>query len=114
MIRIFFTYLLPLLLPMAVYFMFMLPAQRRAVAQGREASWEKTPWVLLAAAGVSLLGLTLGMLALHDGEPPWSHYDPPHMEDGHIMPGQFSGTASVESPVSASGESPGSALVPKE
>jgi hypothetical protein len=114
MIRIFFTYLLPLLLPMAVYFMFMLPAQRRAVAQGGEASWEKTPWVLLAVAGVSLLGLTLGVLALHDGEPSWSHYDPPHMEDGHIMPGQFSGTASVDSPVSTSGEPPGSALVPEE
>ena len=114
MIRVFFTYLLPLLLPTAVYFMFMLPAQRRAVAQGGEASWEKTPWVLLAVAGVSLLGLTLGVLALHDGEPPWSHYDPPHMEDGHIMPGQFSGTASVDSPVSTSGEPPGSALVPEE
>ena len=106
MIRIFFTYLLPLLLPTAVYFMFMLPAQRRAMARGGEASWEKTPWMLLAAAGVSLLGLILGALALHDGESPWSHYDPPHMEDGHIIPGQFSGTTS--------GESPASALIPEE
>ena len=106
MIRIFFTYLLPLLLPTVVYFMFLLPAQRRAMTRGGEASWEKTPWMLLAAAGVSLLGLTLGALALHDGESPWSHYDPPHMEDGHIIPGKFSGAAS--------GESSSSDLVPEE
>ncbi len=90
MIRIFFTYMLPLLLPTAVYFMFMLPARRRAVERGEEASWEKTPWMLLSAAGVALLALTLGALALHDGEPPWSQYNPPHLEDGHIIPGTFS------------------------
>lgn len=100
MIRVFFTYLLPLLLPMAVYFMFMLPARRRAKARGEEGSWEKTPWLLLGSAGVALLGLTLGMLALHDGEPPWSHYEPPHMEGGHIMPGAFS-----DSPDDSSGNS---------
>ena len=69
----------------------MLPPRRRAKARGEEVSWEKTPWMLLASAGVVLLALTLGMLALRDGEPPWSQYDPPHMEDGQIMPGQFSG-----------------------
>ncbi len=110
MIRIFFTYLLPLLLPTAIYFMFMIPAQRRAKARGEEASWEKTPWLLLATAGVSLLALTLGALALHDGEPPWSQYDPPHMEDGHIAPGQFS-AAPDESP---SGEPPPAAPVTEE
>ncbi len=103
MIRIFFTYLLPLLLPTAIYFMFMLPARRRAKARGEEVSWEKTPWLLLAAAGVFLLGLTLGALALNDGEPPWSQYDPPHMEDGQIMPGEFSDapdeSSAVPSPV---------------
>ena len=93
MIRIFFTYLLPLLLPTAIYFMFMLPAQRRAKVQGEEVSWGKTPWLLLVGGGVALLCLTLGMLALHDGEPPWSLYTPPHMENGHIMPSEFSDPA---------------------
>jgi len=73
--------------------MFMLPAQRRAKVQGEEVSWGKTPWLLLVGGGVALLCLTLGMLALHDGEPPWSLYTPPHMENGHIMPSEFSDPA---------------------
>lgn len=92
MIRILFTYVLPLLLPSAIYFLWMLPARRRAKAEGREDPfWEKPPWLWLAGIGVLLFGASLAFFGLGEGGPAWSDYEPPRIEDGGIVPGRVGG-----------------------
>jgi len=92
MTRIFFTYIVPLLLPTLVYFLWMLPAWRQAKAEGRDAPpWEDAPWVWLFIAGVVFFGVSLVVFGVTDGASPDEQYAPPHMEDGRIVPGQFDG-----------------------
>ena len=90
MIRIFFTYLLPLLLPTVLYFLWMLPSWRAAKAQGKEEPlWHSAPWLWLFASGVGLIVIGLVFFGAHDGAAPSQSYQPPHMEDDKLVPGRF-------------------------
>ncbi len=93
MTRVFLTYVLPLLLPAALYFAWLWSARRRAAAGGegpaRGPWWEEAPWFWLLLAGVVLVGITLGAVALTGGAPPGADYQAPRMEDGEIVPGRF-------------------------
>lgn len=87
MTRILLQYLLPLLLPFLVY------AAWVAFTQGRRPGWlDDTPWVPLLSAGVVLLGASLIGWSLTTGDAPGARYQPPHIEDGRIVP---AGTADV-------------------
>ena len=92
MFRLFFTYLLPLIIPALLYLVWNWLQLRRALAGKRPEpppSFADMPWLIMAGAGVSLLMVTLLALALFaDGSPPGSTYIPPHMEDGKLIPGQ--------------------------
>ncbi|MCZ6637870.1 MAG: DUF6111 family protein [Alphaproteobacteria bacterium] len=92
MFRLFFTYLLPLIIPALLYLVWNWLQLRRTISGKRQEpppSFAETPWLILAGAGVSLLMLTLLALALSgDGGAPGSTYVPPHMEDGKLIPGQ--------------------------
>ena len=87
MIRILLQYLLPLLLPFALYYAY-LQFGRRA-ARGEALIFEQVPWIWLFAAGVLLVGLTVGAMALLDGDEPGKEYVPPRTIDGTIVPGHF-------------------------
>lgn len=91
--RILVTYVLPLVLPAALYFLWLWSARSRARAGAGEAKpaawWEEAPWHWLALAGVALLAATLFALALTSGAPPGKVYTPPHVEDGQVVPGRY-------------------------
>ena len=79
--RIFLTYIVPLLLPTALYLLWL----RFAPATGGERG---VPWLWLAAAGILLAAIVLVGLVLSGGSPD-GVYVPPHVEDGKIIPGQM-------------------------
>ena len=103
-----FIYLLPLLLPTAVYMLWRLWRARVVAARpagdgpadegidggattgsGQEIDWRDAPWPVLALAGVVLLAavLLLGVLERPSGQP--ERYVPPRLEDGRIVPGEL-------------------------
>lgn len=77
--------LLPLLLPLAVYF-----AWRIVYGNERLPQWaQEVPWVPLLSIGVVLAALTLGVWRFNSGAPPGSEYVAPHYENGTLVPGHF-------------------------
>jgi hypothetical protein len=90
MIRVFFTYLVPFLLPLAAYLAWVWYRTAHAKRHGGEAPpIEQGPWPLMLLIG-ALLALTLmGTTALLRGGDPNSTYIPPRYEDGKIVPGHL-------------------------
>ena len=81
--RVLLTVLLPLLAPALLYFLYMSSRGRAGSAI------QEVPWTWLAIAGGALMLITLGAVALLGGADPGTAYQPPHMENGEIAPGQF-------------------------
>jgi len=77
--RVFFTVIIPLLLPTAIYLMWL-----RLAAKGEQ---REVPWVWLGVAGVVLMASLLAGLTLYGGAKD-GIYVPPHVEDGRIVPGR--------------------------
>ncbi len=89
MARILFQYILPIVLPTAVYFAW-LAAERRRIARagaGDAPHWHDAPWLWLAAIGVVLAVLIAIASALFGGADISGRYVPPRVEDGRIVPG---------------------------
>ncbi|HEX4185019.1 MAG TPA: DUF6111 family protein [Stellaceae bacterium] len=85
--RVLLTIVLPLLLPTAVYLLWVTtlrPAQRNGAT-----SWRTLPWVWLACVGVALLALVLFVVTVHFGRPQEGFYVPPRWEKGQIVPGHI-------------------------
>jgi len=93
MVRLFFVYLLPLALPALAYLAWHRFEQRRVEAGTREEELPPVgegPWMMLAAVGVVLAMTTAVALILIDGNAPTgSHYEPPHLENGKVVPGRL-------------------------
>jgi hypothetical protein len=87
MIRVFFTIVLPLLLPTAVYLLWVTnlgaPQDSGAVA------WASLPWIWLAGAGVLLLAIVLFVVTVGFGTPQEGVYVAPRDVNGHIIPGHI-------------------------
>ncbi len=83
--RVALMILLPLLLPLAVFALWRVMGFGKTVPRW----FEELPWVTLLACGVVLAGLTLVTWLLLDRAPAGSEFQPPHMEDGKIVPGGF-------------------------
>ena len=79
--------LVPLLLPTALYFLYLKMARR---GSGAGAAAPDVPWVWLGIAGAALLAVSLVAATLMGGAPPGSVYEPPKLIDGKIQPGHFS------------------------
>lgn len=117
MVRILITYVIPLFLPTVMYFIWtawvrkQVEANRQKVAAaantgggGSESEGEgdaisaddiaayeiRTPWfrLILAGAGLVVVGLILSFF-FSPKNPPESVYQPPRIENGQVVPGQY-------------------------
>jgi hypothetical protein len=84
MLRVFLTIVLPLLLPTALYLLWVAVLGSR---EGVAMSWVAVPWIWLAGAGVILLTIVLFVVTVHFGSSQEGVYVPPRWEGGRIVPG---------------------------
>ncbi|MSO70294.1 MAG: hypothetical protein EXQ98_08500 [Alphaproteobacteria bacterium] len=90
MIRILLTYVVPLLLPAALYIIYVIVARRILTGQSETAAQlRRMPWLWLLAAGVVLMGISLAVLSLTTGGDIDRRYVAPHVEDGKVVPGHL-------------------------
>lgn len=89
MFRLFFTYILPLALPTAMYFLWLWWRQRGGDTGFEDNAPGSAPWIVLIGAGVSLLAVALLAFAFSGGGDIDSKYVPPSFEGGKIKPGEF-------------------------
>ncbi len=85
MLRVFLTIVLPLLVPTAIYLLWITVVG--GMHEGDAVSWTSLPWVWLAGAGVALLAIVLFVVTVHFGSPQEGVYVPPRWEGGQIIPG---------------------------
>jgi hypothetical protein len=84
MLRVLLQYLVPLLLPFAVYAVYVVLTERR------QPDWlglDGRHWLLLGGAGLMLVAISMVTWSLRSGAPSSEKYIPPHLEDGRIVPG---------------------------
>jgi hypothetical protein len=84
MLRVFLTIVVPLLLPTAVYLLWMRAMHWEA--SGRAMRWRALPWLWLAGAGALLLALVLFVVTVHFGTSKPGVYVPPRYEGGRLLP----------------------------
>jgi len=91
MVRIVLSYILPLILPMAIYLGWVWVIRHRSRARGDEIPEIKNSgifWSILA--GVILMFAGLSILAVTGGAPPGKgNYQSPRLENGKIVPPEF-------------------------
>jgi hypothetical protein len=105
MVRILFEYLLPLLLPTAIYALWLARERRRAVTAGTAArAWQDGPWFWLALGGIALTAAVFVATALVEGYQPGSRYTPAQMENGKIVPGEFNKQNDSQAPDASQGK----------
>ena len=92
MTRILLTYVLPLVLPALVWYMWHQFRPRRP-GEEQKKGWSAAPVPQLAVAGLLLLAATLGAYALLVGGEPGEVYKPARLIDGEVVPGRHSGAA---------------------
>jgi len=93
MIRKLITIGLPLMAPLIVYFAYCWATykKRQAEEQGKPIPhWHDWPWTILVASGVLLMSVTLIGINITDRKARDSDYAPPTLQDGVIVPGDFS------------------------
>jgi len=89
MARVVLTYIIPFLLPLAVYLAWSWYRGRYVAEHGGEAPrLEKGPWPLLMFLGAVLALATMALTTLTHESGPGSHYTPAYVEDGKIVPGR--------------------------
>ncbi len=85
--RVFLTIVLPLVLPVALYLLWI-----GALTSWHEeggVAWGAVPWVWLAVAGAALLAVVLVVVTVGFGAPQEGVYVPPRWEGGGIIPGHI-------------------------
>lgn len=89
MARVLFTYIVPFLLPLAVYLAWSW-YRTRYVAEhgGAPPRLEQGPWPLLLFLGAVLAFASLAVTALRHGGGPDSVYTPSYLENGQVVPGR--------------------------
>lgn len=90
MARIVLTYLIPFLMPMAVYLAWTWYRERYvATHSGESPRIERGPWPLLVFLGAVSAVVVLGATAFMRGGPADQRYVPPHVVDGEVVPGHM-------------------------
>lgn len=87
MIRIFVTYVVPLLLPTVLYLTWAILSAGKD-GKPKLPAWQNGPWFWLAVAGAVLLAIVMGFTAWETGVQPGTRYIAPHLEDGRVIPGR--------------------------
>lgn len=87
MTRVLLQYLLPLILPTAIYLLWVKVAGQARTAAGVSRLTREGPWLWLILAGVALMGAGLAVTALTGGAGPTGTYVAPHWEGGRVVPG---------------------------
>jgi hypothetical protein len=85
--RVFLTVVLPLILPTALYLLWLRTA--RWAESGGTLRWGTLPWLWLAGTGAVLLALVLVVVHVGFGTAQPGVYVPPRWENGHIVPGHI-------------------------
>jgi len=99
MSRIVFSYIVPFLMPAAVYLAWVWYRTRYAEQHGGEApKLEQGPWPLLLFIGAVFAFMVLGATALIRGGSPDDTYVPPRLENGKLIPGHLEPKKSLEIP----------------
>ncbi len=90
MIRIFFIYIVPLLLPSLVHFGWLMWQRRQKGADTSPTElFLGMPWVWTLLVGFILVILLILIFGFGDGAAPGAQYLSPRFEDGKIIPGGF-------------------------
>lgn len=84
MLRVILTIVVPLILPTAVYVLWVRTVRREA--SGGAVRWRAMPWIWLAGAGAMLLALVLFVVTVHFGTTQSGVYVPPRYEGGRVLP----------------------------
>jgi Family of unknown function (DUF6111) len=87
MLRVFLTIVLPLLLPTALYLLWI--GILGSPQEGGAMSWMAVPWIWLAGAGAVLLAIVLLVVTVHFGSPQEGVYVPPRWQGDQIVPGHI-------------------------
>ena len=83
MTRVFFMYIIPIVLPSILFFCWAKFIQK-------DAALARTgPWFRLLIAGLGLMALGLAITATTGGTTPGGKYISPYLKDGEIVPGQM-------------------------
>ncbi len=84
MIRVFLEVVLPLLLPTALYLLWISSLRPKGAVD-----WTGLPWIWLAGAGALLVAIVLFLAADLFGSPKNGVYVPPRWQNGRIVPGHI-------------------------
>ena len=84
MLRVLATIVLPLILPTAIYLLWI--RAKDWSGQGGPVRWTAVPWVWLAGAGTVLLILVLVFVNVRFGTSESGVYVPPRYEHGRVVP----------------------------
>lgn len=87
MVRVVLTIVLPLLLPTALYALWVTTLG--APHDGAAVAWTSLPWVWLAGAGAVLLAVVLLVVTVGFGSRQEGVYIAPRYMNGHIVPGHI-------------------------
>jgi hypothetical protein len=87
MVRVFLTIVLPLVLPTALYLLWITTVA--SPRDGGAVRWTAMPWVWLAGAGAALLAIVLFVVTVHFGSPQRGVYVPPRWQGDRIIPGHI-------------------------
>ena len=89
MIKTLLTIILPLVLPVVVYGIYLQLARRKArlKQEGRLPAWQDAPWSMIVLSGCLLLGATLLTVRFMDEDTIDGTYQPPRIVDGQIEEG---------------------------
>jgi hypothetical protein len=85
--RVLLTIVLPLLLPTALYLVW-ITTLRRPQRNG-VTLWAALPWMWLAGAGIALVAIVLFVVTVHFGARQEGVYVPPRWQNGQIVPGHI-------------------------
>ena len=85
MLRVFLTIVLPLLLPTALYLLWI--GTMGSPQEGSVIPWTAVPWIWLAGAGAALLAVVLLFVTVHFGSSQEGVYVPPRWQGDRIVPG---------------------------
>jgi hypothetical protein len=89
MVRVLFQYLLPIVLPTAIYVLWMVHRRRRAAAGTAALTWQQGPWFWLILGGIAMSAASFVFGALLAGHSPGGKYVPAEVKNGRVIPGQI-------------------------